>query len=476
MHKTFPSRSPMKFPKVLRVAYAKIWSGKYTRIIMKGPRGGGKSMLLGAVGFDLWYLKERKVVTMGGSFVQAAIVYNYFTDYVDIDADIKNQIEGECTMTETKAKQGHSFCCVTASPKQVRGKHPDVLMSDETAETSDELIYSALPMVNDSKNPLVVMASTFHKIFGVFQETWDNAEEMGYHRISWDIFDVCFSFDPAIWEREDVKKITGIEKLRAYAKGRCGDPEGWVPIENVIQAWREKSTESWFEVEYLGLRPSAAGLIFKPEDVDAALFDSEVVREYNYLRGANVSIGIDWGFSSMTAVTVGMGYKDGIVALIDNKNYHQVASDDILNDVVDFVKKYGVRCIYADSAGKFENVALQNKLNREQIGCSVIEVVFSKEKEKMLGNTRGYFEQRKFKLPKKFKDAYYQIKNYRYQEGTDKPVKKDDHIPDSLMCMLQHFPLGQVVRPLRVQKTEGTKESERDKVKPITAGHRNQIF
>ena len=53
----------------------------------------------------------------------------------------------------------------------MRGKHPDVLISDETCETSDELIESALPMVNDSEYPLVVMVSTFHKIFGRFAET-----------------------------------------------------------------------------------------------------------------------------------------------------------------------------------------------------------------------------------------------------------------------------------------------------------------
>ena len=403
--------------------------------------------------------------------MQAGIVYDYFRDYCDIDASIKNHVDGNGTMTETQASDGQTFSCVTASEKQVRGKHPDVLISDETCETSDELIDSALPMVNDSKNPLVIMASTFHKIYGRFQETWDNAEERGYLRIQWDIFDVCSPFDPNIWEQPEVKKISGIEKLKAFAKGRSGDPDGWIMITSVIQAWREKPTENWFEVEYLGTRPSAAGLVLKPEDVDRAVFDNEVDKRYNYVQGATVVLGIDWGFSSMTAVTEIMGHKDSVAVLIDNKNYHQTASEDIIKEVIEKVKAKGIRFIYADSAGKFENIALQNALSKENISCAVIEVVFSKEKEGMLGNLRAHFEQGKYKIPKKFKDAFYQYKNYRYQEGTDKPVKKDDHIPDSTMCALQHFKLGQGHTRLRPQPTP-----EKENLKPITAGLLNKKF
>lgn len=409
---------------------------------------------------------------MGGSLVQAEIVYGYFTDYCDMHASIATTIAGEITRDKTEATDGHKFSCVTASPKQVRGKHPDVLISDETCETSDELIDSALPMVNDSKHPIVVMASTFHKIFGRFAETWDNAEERGYLRVQWDIFDVCKPFSADIWKRPEIAKISGIEKLQKHARGRTGDPEGWVPIENVIQAWREKPTEDWFDVEYMGTRPSAAGLILKPEDVDKAVFDSAVDSRYNFIQGAEDVLGIDWGFSTMTSVVELMGYADQTVVLLDNKNYHQIPSDEIIADVVEKVKARGIRFIYADSAGKFENVALQSALNKANLACKVVEVVFSKEKEGMLGNLRAHFEQTKFKLPKKFRDAYYQYKNYRYQEGSDKPVKLNDHIPDATMCGLQHFKLGQFNRPLPIT-VQPEKESA---TKPITAGLMKKQF
>lgn len=418
---------------------------------------------------------------MAGSAVQATVVYNYFKDYCDIDSSINAYIDGEPLAIMTKSVEGNTFASVTASTKQIRGKHPDALISDETCETSDELVYAALPMVNDSKHPLIVLASTFHKIFGVFQETWDSAAEKGYLRIQWDIFDVCSSFPADIWENgimpdgTRIKDVAGVEKLIKYANGRTGDPEGWIPVINVIQAWREKPTEDWFEVEYLGSRPSAAGLVLKPEHVEASQFDSDTDLTYRYVNGAEVVIGIDWGFSSMTAVTEYMAHVNKTVVMLDNKNYSQTESAVIIKAVVKKVREKGIRFIYCDSAGKFENIALQSALTKEGLACKVIEVVFSKEKEGMLGNLRAHFEQGKIKLPIKFKDAYWQFKRYRYQPGTDKPIKKDDHIPDSSMCALQHFKLG------RTQKKLGTKvkpTSSKDKgiSKPYTAGLLNTKF
>lgn len=470
-----------------------MWSGNFSRAIIKAPRGGGKSKLLGTLGFDLWYLKQQSVVNMGGSLVQAEVVYGYFQDYCDIDNSVKNSVLGGdkgIKRGETEANEGHKFSCVTASPKQVRGKHPDVLLSDETCETSDELIDSALPMVNDSAHPLIVMASTFHKIFGRFAETWDNAEEMGYLRIQWDIFDVGLPFPADFWENgvlKDgtlVRNINGIEKLKAFAKGRTGDPDGWISIGNIVQAWREKPSENWFEVEYLGTRPSTAGLVLKPEDVDRSVFDSAKDKSYNYVQGAECVLGIDWGFSSMTSVVEGMRHLDDVVVMIGNQNYHQTSAEEIIKDTVEKVKAHGIRFIYADSAGKFENVSLQNALAKENLGCAVIEVVFSKEKFGtpgvdgaigMLGNLRAHFENSKFKMPKIFRDAYYQIKNYRYEEGSDKPVKKNDHIPDATMCMLQHFKLTQVIRQLPLQG-DSTPADDLEADDGITAGDLNKKF
>ena len=67
----------------------------------------------------------------------------------------------------------------------------------------------------------------------------------------------------------------------------------------------------------------------------------------------------------------------------------------------------------------------------------------------MLGNYRAHFQRQKIKIPNSCKEAKWQHKRYRYVPGTDKPVKKDDHIPDATMCAFQHWPLGKDPRHFR---------------------------
>ena len=67
----------MRFPRKLRLVFACLYlqqdlKGRpCNRFIIKGPRGGGKSKLLGALGFTRWYLLLRRIVNLGGSLEQA---------------------------------------------------------------------------------------------------------------------------------------------------------------------------------------------------------------------------------------------------------------------------------------------------------------------------------------------------------------------------------------------------------------------
>lgn len=446
----------IKWPAKFRQIFAEIWTGRAgKKIIITGPRGGGKSVIMGALGFCLWYLRRRSIADIGGSLSQAKIVYGYFSMIVFSIKAALDWCKKEPLMEHTESITGKYFKALAASPKAVRGPHPDALLLDEVCEATDDIIADALPMVTSSPNPLTILTSTFHKVFGAFQEIWDNADELGYTRFSWDIFDVTLSFDPSIWNDPELrKKIPDLDKLKALSDGRCGDPEGWVLIENIIDAWQGKRSLEWFLTEFMGTRPSAAGLVNDPIDVEAAVYDHETVREFDFVQGAEVIGGLDWGFSSMTSWAPFMNHKDGVKVMVENRNYTQVESEVIITEVIADVKRFGIKRIYADSAGKFENAALKRRLDTEYREkkmahrCEVIEVVFSKDKEEMLGNYRAHFQRRKVKIPAKFLEAKSQHKRYRYVPGTDKPAKKDDHIPDATMCALKHWPLGVTERKL----------------------------
>ena len=198
-------------------------------------------------------------------------------------------------------------------------------------EAKDEVVDAALPMVDTSEDPLTIMTSTFHKIYGIFQDIWDRAEELGYKRYQWDVFDVAKVFDQAIFDDlESNRLIPDLQKLKELSKGRTGDPQGWIPVANIIKAWRGKRSLDWFLVEYMGQRPSSSGLVNDPVDVDNAAFDLNTESKYNYVEGAECILGIDWGFSSMTSVVDLMAHRDGVLVELENKNYEQTRSDVII--------------------------------------------------------------------------------------------------------------------------------------------------
>ncbi|OJW18782.1 MAG: hypothetical protein BGO51_15540 [Rhodospirillales bacterium 69-11] len=450
---------------------------------MKGPRGGGKTKLLSGLGFVKWYLQLRNTIDLGGSLTQAQELYNYFVSYCYSTMGILKSLAKEPTISKTETDRGNYFKAVAASQKQVRGPHPDTLLIDEMCEVKDELALSAIPSVMPSQHPLIILASTFHKIFGLFQEIWDNAEALGYVRFSWDIFDVCREFDPAIWSDEKLnREIPDLALLRARAKGRTGDPDGWVSIHSVIQMWREKSSLDWFDVECMGSRPSTAGLVNDPEDVDACTVAD--MRPYAYQAGADVCGGLDWGFQGMTAWTPWMSHKDGVKVQLENRVYTQVRSAEIIKEIVQDVLTYRIPTIHADSSHPFENADLRAAVNKALIGkdwrCAVIEVSFGAEKfgsmgtdtfEGMFGNYRAYFQRRLLRIPAKFKTAIWQHKRYHYQKNNDKPAKEDDHIPDASMLALKRWPLGKVASSMPKDMPP-----ERDVHRTITGGLLDEQF
>ncbi len=497
----------MRFPKKLRLIFALIWlrqdqHGRLaTRFIIKGPRGGGKSKILGALGFVTWFLQCQSIVDMGGSLQQAQGVYNYFVSHIYAQPTIVAALPDEPTMKETKSDKGNYFKAVAASPKAVRGPHPDKLYIDEACETKDQLILDAMPMVNTSDYSQVVMTSTFHKIFGYFQETWDRAEELGWVRLSWDSFDVCQEFSPDIWDDPELnRQIPDLDKLKERAAGRTGDPEGWIPVSNIIQAWREKVSTDYFDVEYMGSRPSAEGMVNDPEDVDACLIDD--FGEYAYRKGADTGGGLDWGFAGMTSWVALMAYKDNIKVQLKNRTWSQVRSGVIIEDIVSDVIEYRISVIHADASHPFENADLRAAIRNaiaalppeEQFRCSVVEVPFGRpyqiaskeknpdkkrelsknlgtEKEVMLGNYRAYFSRRLLRILRECKEAVWQHKRYRYQKGSDKPVKEDDHIPDSTMLALRKWMLGKSASSLP------TRADDKDhRASTVTGGLMQEVF
>jgi hypothetical protein len=117
-----------------------------------------------------------------------------------------------------------------------------------------------------------------------------------------------------------------------------------------------------------------------------------------------------------------------------------------------------------------------------------MEVDFNAD-DKTVGNLRAHFEQHKIKLPKKFREAYLQFKNYRYREDMDIPMEEGAQIPIATMCALEVFKLSQFPRqvpppklPEKPRRRDPHETSfsnlgeDESNDRPINTGWRDKIF
>lgn len=287
-----------------------------------GPRGGGKSMGVSFIEFYLWIIELYDALNLGGSELQASNVYDYLVSYIETDPYWRTLLKAEPKISESWTIENAWIRVLTASQKSVRSPHAGgikrdgrvaggLLVIDEEAEADPAIVAAALPTVNTARPSVNVRCSTFHNAEGSFAEVVDNAEEMGYAKYQWDIFDVCEPCDCVGGEcqseekcfREDHYEEFDNEageterKLihKAYCGGRAQYSEGWIPMPEVRTLWRRmKRNHSRWEVEAMGSRPSSSGHVIKDQKAFENNF-SPLGHAQLYQAGAPVYINVDWG-------------------------------------------------------------------------------------------------------------------------------------------------------------------------------------
>ena len=445
------SSEPITFPPKIRaitdyvIGHAE--KNEMFRVILKGPRGGGKSRVLASLELILWHLYQWDVINLGGSFTQAEKVYTYLIEAFTskfMEPLIKRSVQ-----RITESRLGSKIFVLAATEKQTRSPHiggatkGGLLTIDEECEAEENVVTSALPTINSAHPSGIIRSSTFHKSFGTFQKTWDNAEAEGYMQFTWDCFDVsekCLDDCEKVYDKA-TKKIGKCNVLeycngRAHSNAEKGSEEaGWTPIEEIRQQRREMSADQ-FEVEMMGWRPSGAGLVFLPDRL-AACVKKET---FKVAPSGNVCIGVDWGFEGETAVvlvqeqllknekTQAMELRKRV---IEYEVYTQTSEDEIYSDLVYLSNNFQIP-INLDMSHKFQNDHLAN------MGASITEVSFALHKERCIGYLKMLMEKGLLEIPEAFEHLIFQLGQYR-RGKTGKPIKKDDHGVDALICAILHF-------------------------------------
>jgi hypothetical protein len=446
----------------LRDLVLDVCSGEVESAVAVGPRGGGKSQGVSYIEFFLWIIKLYDALNLGGSELQADQVYQYVKSYIDTDDYWRTLLKKNPLQSKTETKESAWLRVLTASEKSTRSPHAGgikrdgrvaggLLVIDEEAEATRDVVESALPTINTARPSVSVRCSTFHNAEGTFAEVVDNAEEMGYVLYRWTIFDVaerCDCTDGCEHEekcfREDhyedfLNPDTGeLERTivhRAYCGGRSMYADGWVPQAEITKLWKrmKRNHERW-EVEQMGSRPSSKGFVIRDRNKFDASFKPNAGL---YRRGAPISIVVDWG-------TVAAGIEvwqrqfrpEGERhVLLHAEQVEEAGISQILGVVLSFWQRYPEAEEVAADIGGGGNY-LNPKL-REEHGINVRDVNFAEEKEVAVAAWNIMSEAGMLEYTEEaeiFKD---QVHNWKRKNG--RIQKGNDHMCDAAVCYFSKF-------------------------------------
>jgi hypothetical protein len=449
-------------------------------ILWKGRGTGGSLCTSIIIWLSLVYHKM-SFTMMAGSQDQAKQVYHYTKSFWDCFPEFARAIiDGDPLQTETRFTNGVVLKIISASEKQARGKHNAGFVVDESCqegENTDRMISAAMQGAMSEPNFMVLALSTFHHPIGLFQEIWDFAEERGFTRYNWNIYDAIEKCDTGM-ETATPEDPEALEYCRTECpltekaptfdengvqmgwhfkgcNGKARHSQGFLPRKNVIIAKKMNRGTNVFAVEYENERPNWMRPVYDTVWIENSLVDPDWPGEK--ARIIEKSVGIDWGLEGQTALVLSAlmeipnpSYNPELriaqklmdeaptkkcVGILETEYMTGKLTSEALRILMSWMEKYGQDKfhVYADASHPFNNLEV------EQAGFDMNRVLFLKWKDYGIGNCTKYFTTKdRFFIRSNHTGLVEQLKRYR-QDKYGKPVKKDDHGPDAMLCSMLHF-------------------------------------
>jgi hypothetical protein len=195
--------------------------------ILWKPRGGGGSLAAAILIWLLMVYRQKSFIDMAGSGEQAKRVYEYTTQFwYCVPGMAEAYLAKDPLQSETALKNGVTLTCVPASEKAARGRHVPGFVADESCQEDPrvgKILQAAVQSVLSEPDFTIVLLSTFHVPFGFFQEAWDLADERGYRRYRWDVYDCMAPCQVGLDSATDSDP-----QALGYCQGEC-------PLTEVVQ-------------------------------------------------------------------------------------------------------------------------------------------------------------------------------------------------------------------------------------------------
>jgi hypothetical protein len=273
---------------IFRVALGAFNHKQMLRLVVLGPRGGGKTKLTAAIELVAYRWFGYDWQNIGGSLEQAALCYSYIAG-----AHLTSRkLQAYTTSTHARrtiSKTGAKIAVSAASQTSVRGPHPvgpsggGGVTLDEAAIIPDDICDAAKGQLTSANPSALIQLSTMgEQQVGRFWELIQDPKVAGYRLEKFDIFDVAkrCPYDcattcpvPKHFAQDYYEGPADARTLvhKAYCGGRAHDVDGWVPVDEIAQQFREAGGRATFERELMGKASSIVGHVYDPTLLHAAV-------------------------------------------------------------------------------------------------------------------------------------------------------------------------------------------------------------
>lgn len=369
---------------------------------------------------------------LAGSYLQASRLYEVWLPLVTNPELFPDMLIGEPTKFLTKFREGGSLEVITASSKAARGPvYADGVSFDEAVLIPMKLINAAWPMIRAAEKPKRVITSTASDEvnYDWFVDCWQNAARKRLKPFSWPQSE-CHWLN--VQDAEDAALILDRDTYIVEYEGGVRPRTGAVWGDLVDGMFVNPKSETWPKMAADPLTDKFSAL--------------------------------DWGYVGMAVF--GFFEAQGDKAILRDlriwtkESYSQI-KQEIFND-------YGKYPIYPDSEAASDNDDLV------KMGMEVMPVVFSKYKIPLISRVRWRLENSRILAPDpdhvtdpQFSENLFtlksQMKAYKFNPATGKPIKKNDHCCDMMICAMMKFFEDENRSPLRLHHaTRGERSDDQE--------------
>lgn len=409
---------------------------RYHKMASRRNRGGSKTHDVAVcIALMEYFVPGIRITINSGSMEQSDTLYSYFKDFIEGSDILSKLVLGIPLKKQTKFKHRGWVKALTASPKSVKGKRPDIIVFDEVCEISRQLIADALGGTWTAAAIKIIMIGTPDKMNHKF----------------FDIQRAPIKIDDET--RHDHGRT--ISKAEYYIYHSTCYECPWIS-EEAIEAAKKELDDNNFRIQMLGEFGSATGSVFDHDDIIKAKVDEwDTDDNKNFIENLlksliDKAVGVDWGYAHKTGVNACGVDSDDVLHVVYAKAASRIKDTVWYDNIIPaVVKKYDPSEVGADSSHAFQNRNLDDSL--EPLGHGVRKRAFKSYKQVMISALRARFEKRMIKLYcglEEIDELIEQLFAYQYHEGmdgiaSDLPEKGNDDYIDALLIAAYPLRIGE---------------------------------